>query len=262
MKKKPRKIATDLIIKSNEHKTDHSPIIPQRSKLKSTLKIFQRELTETQKKFLALAEDKSTKIIFVSGFAGTSKTYLSVLCSLKMINERRISDLIYVRSAVESADSKLGFLPGEANEKMAPYIQPLLDKLTELLPKGDIDLLLKEERVTGIPVGFLRGLNWNAKVIIADEAQNMTYKELFTLITRIGEFSKVFILGDSSQSDINSKSGFVKMMSYFDDKESRQNGIHVFHFSDDDIVRSGLVRFIIKKVRNEINQTNNEIKRL
>jgi phosphate starvation-inducible protein PhoH len=121
--------------------------------------------------------------------------------------------------------------------------------MSEMLPKGDIDILKKEERVAGVPVGFLRGLNWNAKVIIADEAQNMTYKELFTLITRTGEFSKVFILGDPDQSDINGKSGFIKMISHFDDEESRQNGIHVFRFTEDDIVRSGLVQFIIKKIK-------------
>ena len=159
-----------------------------------------------------------------------------------------ISDLIYIRSAVESSDSKLGFLPGESNEKMAPYLQPLLDKLSELLPKGDVDYLQKDGRITAIPVGFLRGLNWNAKVIIADESQNMTYRELFTLITRTGEFSKMFILGDGSQCDINGKSGFIKMINYFDDEESRQNGIYVFRFGTEDIVRSGLVRFIIERV--------------
>ena len=132
------------------------------------------------------------------------------------------------------------------------------------MPKEDIDLLLKEERVSEY-CRILRGLNWNAKVIIGDEAQNMSYKELFTLITRIGEFSKVFILGDPEQSDINGKTGFMKMLSHFDDEESRQNGIHVFRFTEEDIVRSGLVQFIIKKVRSEIikiNQINNKIKRL
>ena len=242
----------DIILQPNNVKQDHSPIIPQRSKLKTSLKIFQRELTEKQKEFLTLVADKTVKMIFVSGPDGTAKTYLSVYHALTMINEKRVSDLIYIRSAVESSDSKIGFLPGEADAKLAPYIQPLLDKLSELLPKGDIDILLKEERVTGIPVGFLRGLNWNAKVIIADEAQNMTYKELFTLITRTGEFSKVFILGDPEQSDINGKSGFIKMINHFDDEESRQNGIHIFRFTEDDIVRSGLVQFIIKKVKKSL----------
>lgn len=248
--KKKNKNQTEIVQPNpNDLVKDRSPIIPQRSKLKSVLKIYERELTPKQKEFLSLAADKTTKIIFVSGPAGSSKTFLAVLHALKMINEKRVSDLVYIRSAVESSDTKLGFLPGEADEKMAPYIQPLLDKLTEMLPKSDIDLLLKEERVTGVPVGFLRGLNWNAKVIIADESQNMTYKELFTLITRTGEFSKVFILGDPEQSDINGKSGFIKMISHFDDEESRANGIHVFRFTEDDIVRSGLVQFIIRKVK-------------
>jgi len=233
-------------------KKDTSPTIPQRNKIRNLLTIHKRELTEKQNQFLDLASDKNTKLLFVSGPAGTSKTYLAVYHALNMLNERRVSDLIYIRSAVESADSKLGFLPGEANEKMAPYLAPLLDKLAELLPKSDVDSLQKEERITAIPVGFLRGLNWNAKVIIADEAQNMTYKELFTLITRTGEFSKMMILGDPDQNDINGKSGFKKMVDVFDDEESRANGIHVFRFTDDDIVRSGLVQFIIKKARKTV----------
>ena len=235
-------------VEANETK-DTSPIIPQRSKIKKTLDISQRELTENQKKFIEIATNKATKLMFVSGPAGTSKTFLAVLVSLMMMNQRRVSDLIYVRSAVECSDAKLGFLPGEADEKMAPYIQPLLDKMAEFLSKSDIDMLKKEDRVTAIPIGFLRGLNWNAKAIIADEAQNMSFKELFTLITREGEFSKLFILGDPDQSDINGKSGFLKMIGLFDDDESRENGIQVFRFTEDDIVRSGLVQFIIKKVK-------------
>jgi phosphate starvation-inducible PhoH-like protein len=237
---------------NNNPKEDTSPIIPQKSKFRGTLSIYNRKLTEHQNQFLELAKDKNTKIMFVSGPAGSSKTYLSVLHALKMIDEKRVSDLVYIRSAVESSDSKLGYLPGEADEKMAPYLQPLLDKLIELLPKNEVDVLQKDGRISSVPVGFLRGLNWNAKVIIADEAQNMTWKELFTLITRVGEFSKVFILGDPEQTDINGKSGFVKMVNMFDDEESRQNGVHVFKFTEEDIVRSGLVRFIIKKFREEL----------
>lgn len=230
-------------------KKDTSPVIPQRDKIKNSIKIRQIELNEKQKLFFEMAMDKKTKIMFVSGPAGTAKTYMAVYSALTLINQRRVSDLIYIRSAVESSEAKLGFLPGEADEKMAPYIQPLMDKLIELIPKADIDSLQKEQRVSAVPVGFLRGLNWNAKVIITDEAQNMTHKELFTLITRTGEFSKVFILGDPEQSDINGKSGFIKMISHFDDEESKENGIQVFRLIDDDIVRSGLVKFIIKKVK-------------
>ena len=141
-------------------------------------------------------------------------------------------------------------MPGEIDEKMQPYLQPLLDKLSELLPKSEIDVLEKDGRISSVPIGFLRGLNWNAKCIIADEAQNMTQKELITLITRIGEFSKVFIIGDPEQTDIGIKSGFSKILSAFDDEESRSNGIYTFKFDEEDIVRSGLVKYIIKKIKN------------
>jgi phosphate starvation-inducible protein PhoH len=140
-------------------------------------------------------------------------------------------------------------LPGEVAEKLSPYVQPLLDKMSEFLSKGDIENIQKEGRIDSIPIGFLRGLSWNAKCIIADEAQNCTQKELVTLITRTGEFSKVFVLGDPEQSDINGKSGFVKVMNAFDDDESRKNGIFIFRFTEEDVVRSGLVKFIIKKIR-------------
>lgn len=230
-------------------KLDRSPIVNQTSKLKQQLNIRERVFTEKQQEFLRLILDKNVKMIIVSGPAGTAKTYMAVYSALKLLNEKRISDLIYVRSVVESADSKMGFLPGEKEEKLEPYVQPLMDKLEEFLSKGEIDGLMKDNRINAVHVGFLRGLNWNAKFIIADEAQNMSTKELITLITRMGEFSKILVLGDPDQSDINSKSGFTKVFTAFDDEESRQNGIYTYTFTEDDVVRSSLVQFIIKKIK-------------
>lgn len=228
---------------------DTSPKIPQNDKIKGDLKINRRPLTEKQQKFLEIALSKDTKMVWVSGPAGTSKTFLAVLSALELLNSKRMSDIIYLRSAVESSDNKLGFLPGEVEDKLSPYVQPLVDKLSEFLGKPDIDKLQKEGRLDSIPIGFLRGLNWNAKVVIADEAQNCTVKELTTLITRVGEFSKVFILGDPAQSDINGKSGFKKMMDLFSDDNSKANGVFTFEFTEEDVVRSGLVKFIIKKLK-------------
>ena len=155
--------------KNNKSSKDTSPVVPQKSKIKNELTISKRELTEKQKEFLEIAMDKNTKLMFITGPAGTSKTYISIMAALQLLNLKKVSDLLYLRSAVESSDNKIGFLPGEANEKMAPYMQPLLEKLTELLPKAEVDLLEKDGRVSSIPIGFLRGLNWNAKCIIADE---------------------------------------------------------------------------------------------
>jgi len=231
-------------------KKDTSPKVHQNEKIKESVRIDERQLTPKQIELLNLLQNKTTKLVFISGPAGTAKTYTSILAGLTLLNHKRVSEIVYVRSIVESSDNKLGFLPGEMDEKMSPYIQPLIDKLEELLPKHDIDKLKKEERIHGFPINFLRGLSWNAKCIVADEAQNMTKKELITLITRVGEFSKLFICGDPDQSDINSKSGFVPTMNIFDDEESRNNGIYVFKFDEDDIVRSGLVKFILKKLKN------------
>ena len=231
-------------------KKDTSPKVHQNEKIKESVRIDERQLTSKQIELLNLLQNKTTKLVFISGPAGTAKTYTSILAGLTLLNHKRVSEIVYVRSIVESSDNKLGFLPGEMDEKMSPYIQPLIDKLEELLPKHDIEKLKKEERIHGFPINFLRGLSWNAKCIVADEAQNMTKKELITLITRVGEFSKLFICGDPDQSDINGKSGFVPTMNIFDDEESRNNGMYVFKFDEDDIVRSGLVKFILKKLKN------------
>lgn len=228
---------------------DKSPLVYQRGKIQSPLSIINRELTEKQKLFIELALDKKVKMLLVSGPAGTTKTYLAVLAALMLMNEKRISDIVYVRSIVESADVKMGTLPGEADDKLSPYTRPLLDKLDELLPKEHIQYLIKDNRVEGLPVGYLRGLNWNAKAIIGDEMQNLTKKELVTLMTRAGEFSKMFLCGDPQQSDINGRSGFQSIFNLFNDDASKEHGIYTFEFTEDDILRSALVKFIVTKVK-------------
>lgn len=232
----------------NEPK-DKSPVVSQNEKLHKLIRIKQRpDLTDRQKEFLKLALDSNTKIIFLSGPTGCAKSFLAVLAVLELMNLKKISDLIYIRSVVESSENRMGFLPGDASEKLSPYLEPLLDKLEEMLDTSDIINLQKEKRIQGKPTGYLRGLSWNAKGIIMDEAQNTTLKELITLLTRVGHFSKLFICGDPKQSDINGKSGFVSACASFDDEESRQQGIHVFKFTQEDIVRSELVKFIVKKL--------------
>ena len=165
------------------------------------------------------------------------------------MNEKKISDILYVRSIVESADVKMGTLPGEADDKLSPYKRPLIDKLDELLPKESVQYLIKDNRIEGLPVGYLRGLNWNAKAVIGDEMQNCTKKELITLMTRTGEFSRVFLCGDPQQSDIGTRSGFRDIFNLFNDDDSKANGIYTFEFTEDDILRSALVKFIVQKIK-------------
>jgi phosphate starvation-inducible protein PhoH and related proteins len=228
---------------------DKSPYVYQKNKLKTPLNIRIRpDLTDNQKKLIDLIIDKETKMIFISGAAGTSKSYIAIMAALKLLNDKKVSDIIYIRSAVESSERSLGALPGTIAEKINSFLLPMNDKLEELLPKNEIDMLKKEERIIGMPNTHLRGASWSCKAIIADECQDMSYRELYTLCTRISEFSKLIILGDPDQIDIKN-SGFEKMISMLDDEESRQQGIHVFRFGIEDVVRSGLVKFLLKKLK-------------
>ena len=207
-------------------------------------------LTEKQKSLVRLALEEDNKIIFISGPAGSTKTFMAVYCALKRLKADDNLDLMYVRTVIESADKGLGALPGDIMEKINPYMAPLDDKLRELLPQttGIINDLITKKRVQAMPINFLRGANWINKVVVADEAQNFTFKELTTLLTRIGRDSQLFICGDYMQSDINGKSGFKQMFDLFNDDQSKDNGIQCFSFGFEDILRSEILSYIIKKI--------------
>jgi len=233
-------------------KQDKSPKVHQRDKFKEELKIRDLNWTEKQKDFIKLALDKNVKTILISGPAGTSKTLLSVYCALHLMQDKKIPEIIYIRSPVESSDSKIGYLPGDVDEKLQFYNLPFSDKLEELLSKPQIESLNNQERIKIHPLSFVRGMSWNCKGIILDEAQNCTTKEIVTLMTRVGEFSKCFILADPDQTDLplGKSGGFEKLKNIFNDEESKQNGIYSFEFSEEDIKRSDLVKFIVKKLKN------------
>lgn len=221
--------------------------IPQ---LKLTFKVNNLRLTEKQKIFLALALGEETNIMFVSGPAGSTKTYMAVYAALRHLSANDDLDMFYVRTVIESADKGLGALPGSVEEKINPYMAPLEDKLMEMLPQNKTVRreLIDSGRIQAMPINFLRGASWKDKVVVADEAQNFTFKELTTLITRLGHNSKLFICGDFMQSDINGKSGYADMFNLFKDKESQDNGIHCFSFNKNDILRSELQKYIIGKL--------------
>jgi phosphate starvation-inducible PhoH-like protein len=218
---------------------------------KSKISIRGKNLTDKQKKFLKLALDPDTKIIFVDGPAGSTKTYISVFSALRELQKNDDLDLLYVRTAIESADKGLGALPGTLEEKFNPYMAPLEDKLDELLPPTTpvAQEMVQSGRIQAMPINFLRGANWINKIIIADESQNFTFKELVTLITRIGENSKLIICGDMMQSDINGKTGFYDMIKLFDSEQSRGKGIYCFRFTEDDILRSEILKYIVKTLK-------------
>jgi phosphate starvation-inducible PhoH-like protein len=225
--------------------------IPQ---LKSTFRVNNLRLTENQKVFLSLALQEKTNIMFVSGPAGSTKTYMAVYSALRHLSADQDLDLLYVRTVIESAEKGLGALPGDIEDKFNPYMMPLEDKLMEMMPKTNTDRrdMLESGRIQAMPINYLRGASWKDKIIVADEAQNFTFKELTTLVTRLGVNCKLFICGDFMQSDINGKTGFKKMFKLFDDMESQKKGIHSFSFTKEDIMRSPLQKFIIGKLEQQL----------
>ena len=210
------------------------------------------KFTENQIKLLKTTLDSKTKLMFLAGPAGTAKTYMAVYCALQSIMDSDLEkDILYVRSIAESSQRSLGSLPGSIDEKFGVFAAPFYDKLEEMLEIQDIKLLREKKQFECMPVNFVRGANWNDTIVIIDEAQNFTFNELMTVLTRIAENSKIIICGDMMQSDIRN-SGFSKIFKAFDDDESKQNGVFCTSFGVEDIKRSEILKFIVSKLDKEI----------
>jgi hypothetical protein len=179
----------------------------------------------------------------------THNTYMGVYASLTLLASNRDWDLTYIRSIAESGDKGLGSLPGTVDEKFLPFLLPLEDKMDEIITAPTMVSLRKDGVINAMPVNFVRGSSWQNKVVVCDECQNFSKKELVTLLTRVGENAKIFLSGDLMQSDIRS-SGFSRFLDCFDNEESRAKGIHVFKFDKSDIFRSEILKFIVEKIEN------------
>ena len=214
-----------------------------------TKKLKKFPLTEKQLDLLKIIFDRKTSIVFISGPAGTSKTFTAIYGALQLYNMNNDHGITYVRTIAESGEKSLGALPGEMEEKINPYMMPMNEKLDEILIPGQSRILKQKDIIHGMPINYLRGASWTNEIVIADESQNFTFKELTTLMTRIGKGSKLIICGDPMQSDINGRSGFSDMYSLFNDEDSANHGIHCFPFGPEDIKRSEILKFIIEKLR-------------
>jgi phosphate starvation-inducible protein PhoH len=186
------------------------------------------------------------------GSAGTGKTYLSMALAIEDVLENENYDqLIIIRSAVQSREQ--GFMPGSLTEKMGYYETPYQDIVNDLFGRGDAYQILKGKgMVKFMSTSFVRGLTFDNAIIIVDECQNMTYQELDTVITRVGESSKIIFCGDMKQDDlkISKHRADVSGLKDFIRVISKMDGFAVIEFTTDDIVRSGLVReYLIAKER-------------
>ena len=198
--------------------------------------------------FVGLTMNRDTKMVFADGPAGTAKTYLATYCALSLLRSKAVEEVVYIRSVVESASQKMGSLPGEVEDKFLPWSMPLVEKLDELIGVASRQHVMGKGLVHCVPVNFVRGLTFHDSVVIVDEAQNLTTSELVTILTRFGHNSKFIVVGDTRQADINGRSGFQSIFNCFNNKSSENNEIYTFTFGESEIVRSEILKFIVKQL--------------
>jgi phosphate starvation-inducible PhoH-like protein len=182
-------------------------------------------------------------IVFGIGPAGTGKTYLAMAQAVASLIAKRVSRIILARPAVEAGE-KLGFLPGDLQEKVNPYLRPLYDALYDMMEIERADRLLERGTIEVAPIAFMRGRTLNDAFVILDEAQNTTSEQMKMFLTRLGYGSKAVITGDVTQIDLPTarQSGLVEAMKVVGNVE----GISFIHFDEKDVVRHPLVQQIVK----------------
>ena len=211
-------------------------------------KIYAKTLM--QKQYLNLLETSS--ILFVTGSAGTGKTYLAVAYAVASLKKNEIKKIIITRPAVEAGE-KLGFLPGDLKEKVDPYLIPIYDALNEFLGKENVDKLVEKGVIEIAPLAYMRGRTLDHAIIILDEAQNTTSNQMKMFVTRLGFNSKMIITGDLSQIDLQKgiSSGLLEATKLL----TNITGINHLHFTKHDVMRHPLVSKIIERYEKESNDT-------
>jgi phosphate starvation-inducible PhoH-like protein len=194
-----------------------------------------------QRRYLESIE--KSDIVFGIGPAGTGKTYLGVAKAVEALMQKRVNRIILARPAVEAGE-KLGFLPGDLQDKVDPYLRPLYDALFDLVDYERVTRLLEKRVIEIAPLAFMRGRTLGDSFIILDEAQNTTSEQMKMFLTRIGFGSKAVITGDVTQIDLPAgrRSGLIEAQSVLSGVE----GIDFIHFNEKDVVRHRLVQLIVK----------------
>jgi phosphate starvation-inducible PhoH-like protein len=182
-------------------------------------------------------------INFGIGPAGTGKTYLAVACAVAALKQEEVNRIVLVRPAVEAGE-KLGFLPGDLNEKVNPYLRPLYDALYDMLGFETVEKMLEKQIIEIAPLAFMRGRTLNNAFIILDESQNTTKEQMKMFLTRIGFGAKAVITGDVTQIDLpkGTDSGLIHAIKVLGDIKQ----IGFSHFTSKDIVRHKLVQQIVE----------------
>ena len=201
--------------------------------------------TLNQKKILD--KYKKNDLLFVIGPAGTGKTYVSVALGVKALKEKKVKKIIITRPVVEAGEN-LGFLPGDLQDKIDPYLKPIYDALEDMIPVQKMKKFIENKTIEIAPLAYMRGRTLKNAFILLDEAQNTTESQLKMFLTRLGQNSKMLVTGDISQVDLrkNQSSGLI-------DAQNKLKGISGIGFTlldSNDVLRHSLVKKILDKYQN------------
>jgi len=182
-------------------------------------------------------------MVFAIGPAGTGKTYTGVALAVSALKEKKVKRIILTRPAVEAGEN-LGFLPGDLNEKLDPYMQPLYDALRDMIPNEKLKSYIEKGIIQIAPLAFMRGRTLDNAFVILDEAQNTTHAQMKMFLTRMGKNAKFMITGDPGQIDLPRRiiSGLKEVLLILKDTK----GIKIIYLEDKDVIRHPLVKKVIE----------------
>ncbi len=188
-------------------------------------------------------EVRDNDLVFAVGPAGTGKTYISVAMAVKALKNKEVKKIIITRPAVEAGEN-LGFLPGDLKEKIDPYLRPIYDALSDMIPSEKLSFYQENNVIEIAPLAYMRGRTLNNAFILLDEAQNTTTMQMKMFLTRMGPNSKVIVTGDHSQVDLphHQHSGLNEALKVL----SKVKGVGRIDLNESDVVRHKLVKEIIK----------------
>lgn len=199
------------------------------------------QLRQSQQKYVQTILEND--ITFCQGPAGTSKTFTACYAALRLFAEKQIDNIILCKP-IQEAGEKLGFLPGDVSEKIDPYMQSYVSNLSKIIGPQLTEMMVESEIIQFRPMAFMRGDTFDNSLMILDEAQNATFKQLMLFITRMGKGSKVIVTGDVSQYDIAKNN--IGLEKFIDLMEGIR-GIGSHKFTDKDIVRAKILQDVVKR---------------
>jgi len=197
----------------------------------------------SQENYLLKLNDPQKMIVFATGPAGTGKTMLAVQWAIDQLKYGDATKIIVTRPAV-SVDEEHGFLPGDLNEKMAPWTRPIFDVIAENYNAKEIEHMVLEGIIETSPLAYMRGRTFKNAVVIADEMQNTTPSQMKMLLTRLGQGSKMVVTGDLQQADRPSNNGLLEFLKLYNNFEDHRY-VDICHFTVSDVERHEAVKEIL-----------------